>query len=66
MRETALSLTKQEVADEHSQAQLLALMRRAIQSLQECDIEDADQRAKNVDVVNELSMATAWLDQVSP
>ena len=66
MRETALSLTKQEVADEQSQAQLLALMRRAIQSLQECDIEDADQRAKNVDVVNELSMATAWLDQVSP
>ena len=65
MRETALSLTKQEVADEHSQAQLLALMRRAIQSLQECDIEDADQRAKNVDVVNELSMATAWLDKVS-
>lgn len=65
MRETALSLAKQEAADEEAQRRLLDLMRRAIQSLQECDIENDDQRLKNEDVVSELSMAAAWLDQVS-
>ena len=65
MRETALSLAKQEVADEETQQRLLDLMRRAIQSLQECDIENDDQRLKNGDVVSELSMAAVWLDQVS-
>ena len=65
MRETALSLAKQEVADEETQQRLLDLMRRAIQSLQECDIENDDQRLKNDDVVSELSMAAVWLDQVS-
>ena len=65
MRETALSLAKQEAADEEAQQRLLDLMRRAIQSLQECDIENDDQRLKNEDVVSELSMAAVWLDQVS-
>ena len=65
MRETALSLAKQEVADEETQQRLLDLMSRAIQSLQECDIENDDQRLKNDDVVRELSMAAVWLDQVS-
>jgi len=65
MRETALSLAKQEVADEETQQRLLDLMSRAIQSLQECDIENDDQRLKNDDVVSELSMAAVWLDQVS-
>ena len=65
MRETALSLAKQEVADEETQQRLLDLMRRAIQSLQECDIENDDQRLKNEDVISELSMAAVWLDQVS-
>jgi hypothetical protein len=65
MRETALSLAKQEVADEETQQRLLHLMRRAIQSLQECDIENDDQRQKNNDVVSELTMAAVWLDQVS-
>ena len=65
MRETALSLAKQEVADEETQHRLLDLMRRAIQSLQECDIENDDQRLKNDDVISELSMAAVWLDQVS-
>ena len=65
MRETALSLAKQEAADEEAQQRLLVLMRRAIQSLQECDIENDDQRLKNEDVVSELSMAAVWLDQVS-
>ena len=65
MRETALSLAKQEVADEETQQRLLDLMSRAIQSLQECDIEKDDQRLKNDDVVRELSMAAVWLDQVS-
>ena len=65
MRETALSLAKQEVADEEAQQRLLALMRRAIKSLQECDIENDDQRLKNEEVVSELSMAAVWLDQVS-
>ena len=65
MRETALSLAKQEMADEETQHRLLDLMRRAIQSLQECDIENDDQRLKNDDVVSELSMAAVWLDQVS-
>jgi hypothetical protein len=65
MRETALSLAKQEVADEETQQRLLHLMRRAIQSLQECDIENDDQRLKNNDVVSELTMAAVWLDQVS-
>ncbi len=65
MRETALSLAKQEAADEEVQQRLLDLMRRAIQSLQECDIENDDQRLKNEDVVSELSMAAVWLDQVS-
>ncbi|HCG95520.1 MAG TPA: hypothetical protein DEX20_07855 [Halieaceae bacterium] len=65
MRETALSLAKQEAADEEAQQRLLDLMRRAIQSLQECDIENDDQRLKNEDVVSELSMAAIWLDQVS-
>ena len=65
MRETALSLAKQEAADEEAQRRLLDLMRRAIQSLQECDIENDDQRLKNEDVVSELSMAAAWLDQVA-
>ena len=65
MRETALSLAKQEAADEEAQQRLLDLMRRAIQSLQECDIEHDDQRLKNEDVVSELSMAAVWLDQVS-
>ena len=64
MRETALSLAKQEAADEEAQQRLLDLMRRAIQSLQECDIENDDQRLKNEDVVSELSMAAVWLDQV--
>jgi hypothetical protein len=65
MRETALSLAKQEAADEEAQQRLLDLMRRAIQSLQECNIENDDQRLKNEDVVSELSMAAVWLDQVS-
>ena len=65
MRETALSLAKQEAADEEAQQRLLDLMHRAIQSLQECDIENDDQRLKNEDVVSELSMAAVWLDQVS-
>lgn len=65
MRETALSLAKQESAEEEVQQQLLGLMHRVIQSLQECDIENAEQREKNAEVVNELSMAAAWLDQVS-
>ena len=65
MRETALSLAKQEAADEEAQQRLLDLMRRAIQSLQECNIENDDQRQKNEDVVSELSMAAVWLDQVS-
>ena len=65
MRETALSLAKQEVADQEAQQRLLALMRRAIQSLQESDIENDDQRLKNEEVVSELSMAAVWLDQVS-
>ena len=65
MRETALSLAKQEAADEEAQQRLLDLMRRAIQSLQECDVENDDQRLKNEDVVSELSMAAVWLDQVS-
>ena len=65
MRETALSLAKQEAADEEAQKRLLDLMRRAIQSLQECNIENDDQRLKNEDVVSELSMAAVWLDQVS-
>jgi hypothetical protein len=65
MRETALSLAKQEAADEETQQRLLDLMRRAIKSLQECDIENDDQRLKNDDVVSELSMAAVWLDQVS-
>lgn len=64
MRETALSLAKQEAADEEAQQRLLDLMRRAIQSLQECNIENDDQRLKNEDVVSELSMAAVWLDQV--
>ena len=65
MRETALSLAKQEVADEEAQQRLLKLIRRAIQSLTECNIENADQRATNEAVVSELSMAATWLDQVS-
>lgn len=65
MRETALSLVKQEVAVEDVQHRLLSLMRRAIQSLEECDIENAEQRATNTQVVSELSMAAAWLEQVS-
>jgi hypothetical protein len=65
MRETALSLAKQEAADEEAQQRLLDLMRRAIQSLQECNIENDDQRLKNENVVSELSMAAVWLDQVS-
>ena len=65
MRETALSLAKQEIPDEEAQQQLLSLMRRAIQSLQECDIENADQRKKNEQVVSELTMIAVWLDQVS-
>ena len=65
MRETALSLAKQEAADEEAQQRLLDLMRRAMQSLQECNIENDDQRLKNEDVVSELSMAAVWLDQVS-
>ena len=65
MRETVLSLAKQEAADEEAQQRLLDLMRRAIQSLQECNIENDDQRLKNEDVVSELSMAAVWLDQVS-
>lgn len=65
MRETALSLVKQEVAVEDVQHRLLSLMRRAIQSLEECDIENAEQRATNKQVVSELSMAAAWLEQVS-
>lgn len=65
MRETALSLAKQEAADEEAQQRLLDLMRRVIQSLQECNIENDDQRLKNEDVVSELSMAAVWLDQVS-
>lgn len=65
MRETALSLAKQEAADEEAQQRLLDLMSRAIQSLQECNIENDDQRLKNEDVVSELSMAAVWLDQVS-
>ena len=65
MRETALSLAKQEAADEEAQQRLLDLMHRAIQSLQECNIENDDQRLKNEDVVSELSMAAVWLDQVS-
>lgn len=65
MRETALSLVKQEVAVEDVQHRLLSLMRRAIQSLEECDIENAEQRVTNKQVVSELSMAAAWLEQVS-
>ena len=65
MRETALSLAKQEIPDEEAQQQLLSLMRRAIQSLEECDIENADQRKKNEQVVSELTMIAVWLDQVS-
>ena len=65
MREIALSLAKQEIPDEEAQQQLLRLMRRAIQSLEECDIENADQREKNEQVVSELTMVAVWLDQVS-
>lgn len=64
MRETALSLVKQEAADEEAQHRLRDLMHRAIQSLEQCDIENAEQRAINAEVVNELSMAAVWLDQV--
>jgi hypothetical protein len=65
MRETALSLVKQEVANEDVQDRLRSLMRRAIQSLEECDIENIEQSATNKQVVSELSMAAAWLEQVS-
>jgi hypothetical protein len=65
MRETALSLVKQEVADEAVQHRLRGLMGRAIQSLVECDIENPEQSASNKQVVSELSMAAAWLEQVS-
>lgn len=65
MRETALSLVKQEVADEEAQQHVLGLMHRVIRSLQECDIENAEQRETNVEVVNELSMAAVWLEQVT-
>lgn len=63
-RETALALAKRQPPGADDRARLLALVRRAMQHLQETATEDAEQSARNAETVAALPDVLAWLESV--